>query len=95
MAELTGELIRQRLDFIPTEVMANPLFKSHNTSFEQYESRCGRFTLTRDNDDSYFTNLSNGAWKLHIDNSDMQTIANCDVESVEQVRILMAVYGNY
>ena len=94
MTKLTGELIRQRLDFIPTDVMSNPLFKSHNTSFEQYESKCGKYTLTRENEPDY-CNLSDNAWKLHISNRDMRTIAHCEVEHVEQVRILMAVYKNY
>jgi hypothetical protein len=94
MTELTGELIRQCLDFIPADVMSNPLVKSLNTGFEQYESRCGKYTLTRENEPDY-CNLSANAWKLHISNRDMRTIAHCEVENIEQVRVLIAVYKNY
>lgn len=91
MIKLTHETITKSLGFIQDDVMLNPNFEN----FEMYVSPCGRYILRRDKDDSYFTNLSNGAWKLHIDNSDMQTIGNCDVEFVEQVRVLIAVYKNY
>ena len=90
MIKLTPETITKNLGF-----SQDKSFMKLNPNFEMYESPCGRYILRRDKDDSYFTNLSNDAWKLHIDNSDMQTIGNCDVEYVEQVRILIAVYKNY
>ena len=34
-------------------------------------------------------------WHLHVDNKDMQTIASCDVEYVEQVEIIMNLYKDY
>lgn len=34
-------------------------------------------------------------WNLHVDNGDMQTIASCDVEYVEQVEIIMNLYKDY
>ena len=34
-------------------------------------------------------------WHLHIDNRDMQTIASCDVEYVEQVETIMNLYKDY
>lgn len=34
-------------------------------------------------------------WHLHVDNRDMQTIASCDVEYVEQVEIIMNLYKDY
>ena len=94
MTELTGEIIRHRLDFIPSSVMSNPLLKPYNTNFEQYVSRCGKYTLTREDEPTY-CNLSENAWNLHISNRDMRTIAHCGVEYVEQVRVLIAVYKNY
>ena len=34
-------------------------------------------------------------WNLHVDNRDMQTIASCDVEYVEQVETIMNLYKDY
>ena len=34
-------------------------------------------------------------WNLHVDNSDMQTIASCDVEYVEQIEVIMNLYKDY
>ena len=34
-------------------------------------------------------------WNLHVDNNDMQTIASCDVEYVEQVETIMNLYKDY
>ena len=90
MIKLTSETITKNLGFSPDDMMLKL-----NPNFEMYISPCGRYILRRDKDDFYFTNLSNDAWNLHIDNSDMQTIANCDVEYVEQVRIFMAIYKDY
>lgn len=96
MIKLTPETITKNLGFIPDDVMLNKMFVNSCPNFEMYNSKCGRYSLRREKDDfGFFTNLSNDAWSLHIDNSDMQTIGNCDVEFVEQVRILMAIYKDY
>lgn len=95
MIKLTPETITKNLGFSPDDMMLNKSFVGLNPSFEMYISPCGRYILRRDKNDFEFTNLSNDAWRLHIDNSDMQTIGNCDVEFVEQVRILMAIYKDY
>ena len=34
-------------------------------------------------------------WNLHVDNRDMETIASCDVEYVEQVETIMNLYKDY
>ena len=34
-------------------------------------------------------------WQLHIDNSDMYSIARCDVEYIEQVEALIEIYKDY
>lgn len=34
-------------------------------------------------------------WHLHIDNRNMQAIASCDVEYVEQVATIMNLYKDY
>lgn len=93
MTKLTRDTILNDLGFKCSGIMNIPEVKTFAPDLQQYESQCGRYTLTSENDE--FLNLCNGAWKLHIDNSDMQTIANCEVEFVEQVRILMAIYKDY
>lgn len=34
-------------------------------------------------------------WNLHVDNSDMEGLASCDVEYVEQIEIIMNLYKDY
>ena len=58
-----------------------------------YYSPCKRFIVAKCNEGN---NISHeNAWNLHIDNSDMQTLAYCDVEYIEQIQILMDMYKNY
>ena len=58
-----------------------------------FYSPCKRFIVAKCNEGN---NISyENAWNLHIDNSDMQTIAYCDVEYIEQIQILMDLYKNY
>ena len=50
-----------------------------------------RFSLTKtDNNINY-----EHGWNLHVDNSDMEGLASCDVEYVEQVEIIMNLYKDY
>ena len=40
--------------------------------------------------------LENGwGWNLHVDNSDMSSIASCDVEFIEQIQAIMEIYKDY
>jgi hypothetical protein len=40
--------------------------------------------------------LENGwGWNLHVDNSDMSSIASCDVEFIEQIQTIMEIYKDY
>ena len=60
----------------------------------QYISNCARYRLSY----SILSNLvpeSELGWQLHIHNSDMYSIASCDVEYIEQIFTLIDVYKNY
>ena len=57
-----------------------------------YRSPCKRFTLQEEE----LTNLcGNYGYTLHIDNSDMQSIAHCEIESQNQLHTLMDLYKDY
>lgn len=59
--------------------------------WESYESPDHRFIVRKGP-----TNISyDNGWSIHIDNSDMCTIANCDVEYIEQIQTLMELYKTY
>ena len=50
-----------------------------------------RFSLAKtDNNINY-----EYGWNLHVDNKNMESIASCDVEYVEQVEIIMNLYKDY
>jgi hypothetical protein len=58
-----------------------------------FYSPCKRFIVTKCLDGN---NISyQNAWGLHIDNSDMQSLASCDVEFIEQIQALMEIYKDY
>lgn len=63
--------------------------------FECYASKDNRFVLQTTQDSNLPTNSDGSGWNLHIDNSDMSTIANCSVEFIEQVETLMEIYKDY
>ena len=62
---------------------------------EYYRSSCGRFTLQITDSSNIFDPETGNGWWLHIDNSDMQSIAGCDVEYIEQVLIITSLYQSY
>ena len=61
----------------------------------EYRSSCGRFTLQVTDSSNIFDPETGKGWWLHIDNSDMQSIAGCDVEYIEQVLIITSLYQSY
>lgn len=70
-------------------------FEFFKPQFERisYYSPCRRFVITKDNEGN---NISySNAWSLHVDNSDMCTLASCQVEFIEQVLVIMELYKNY
>lgn len=61
---------------------------------EEYKSPKGRYALTRTN----FSNLPDETglgWNLHVDNSDMCSLASCSVEYIEQIIAIMEIYKDY
>lgn len=61
--------------------------------YEYYVSHNRRYILQ-----SNCNNLPiNGewGWNLHVDNSDMCSIASCDVEYIEQIQAIMEIYKDY
>ena len=65
--------------------------KEINPEFVEYVHENLRFILHNYG----YRNLSNNSYTLHIDNSDMNTIANCEVEYIEQIQTLIELYKNY
>ena len=60
----------------------------------QYISNCVRYKLSY----SILSNLVSDdelGWQLHIADSNMCNIANCDVEYIEQIFALIDIYKNY
>lgn len=69
------------------------LVKEFEPRWESYVSKDKRYIVSKDCDGN---NISyENAWDLHVDNSDMQTIASCSVEYIEQIQIIMDLYKNY
>lgn len=65
-----------------------------NDEFSRYVSQNGRYVL----EETYCSNLcSEGevGWGLHIDDSRMCGLAQCDVEYIEQVEALIEIYKDY
>lgn len=65
------------------------------TDFEYYRSPCRRFTLQKSELSNMFDPYTGEGWSLHIDNSDMCSLATCDVEYIEQVLIITSLYQSY
>jgi hypothetical protein len=60
----------------------------------QYISNCVRYKLSY----SILSNLAPDdefGWQLHIDDSNMRSIARGDVEYIEQIFALIDIYKNY
>lgn len=74
----------------------NPLFhrsKNYNLSsyygddFRSFTSNDRRIVATN------IANLSNTAWNIHLDDSTMCSLADFDVETVEDANTILAIYG--
>ena len=76
------------IEFIET---LDDFVKNIYSEFEEYTYTDNRFILYKYPD----SNLTNNSYTLHIDNSDMQTIARCEVEYIEQIQTLIEIYKNY
>lgn len=63
--------------------------------FTYYRSPCKRYVLQESDSTNLFDPNTMKGWNLHIDNSDMQSLASCDIEYMDQLSMLMTVYGGY
>lgn len=98
MNKITKETIEQLIqsgwkDNISDDMKA--AYKNMNMDWiEMYTSPDKRFILRK----TRISNMcdKNGfGWDLHVDNSDMCTIATCAVEYIEQIYKIMEIYKNY
>lgn len=60
-----------------------------------YCSPCKRYVLHETDCSNLYDPETGKGWNLHIDNSDMQSIASCDVEYIGQITDLMKIYNMY
>ena len=70
------------------------IFPQHEHLNVQYKSPDGRYTLSYTNYVNLFDESGFG-WNLHVDNSVFETLANCTVEYIEQVNMIIDLYKNY
>ena len=92
MRRITKETLKEIGFRVDWETESN-FFKDIEPTYEGYVSLDKRYLINRS--DKYKGNIGENGWHLHVDNSDFQTIANCDVEYIEQVEIIMELYKNY
>ena len=90
------EINRKNLEAIGfhlDEKMTEMLKSGFDSYYEYYVSRDRRYVLQTSINNM---TLENGwGWNLHVDNSDMSSIASCDVEFIEQIQALMEIYKDY
>lgn len=80
-----------RLGFKEDHDLYNMGIKEVYPDFVLLVSEDKRFELRKTDNNIHYEY----GWNLHVDNGDMQTIASCDVEYVEQVEIIMNLYKIY
>lgn len=80
-----------RLGFKEDHDLYNMGIKEVYPDFVLLVSEDKRFELRKTDNNIHYEY----GWNLHVDNGDMQTIASCDVEYVEQVEIIMKLYKDY
>lgn len=86
-----------------TKDVVEDIFVNHNNwtketdfgVYHYYRSPCKRYVLQ----ESEYSNLADPytetGWNMHIDNSDMMSLASCDVEFVDQVDAIISIYKEY
>ena len=73
--------------------MTKMLKSNIDPHYEYYVSHDRRYILQSSVNNM---TLENGwGWNLHVDNSDMCSLASCDVEYIEQILNLIAIYKDY
>lgn len=83
------EAIGFHLDKEMTEMLKSNI----DSHYEYYVSHDHRYVLRSSVNNM---TLENGwGWNLHVDNSDISSIASCDVEYIEQIQAIMEIYKDY
>lgn len=88
-------ITRENLEAIGFEYDSHQydLVKEIEPRWESYVSENKRYIVSKDPDGN---NISyENAWDLHVDNSDMDSIASCSVEYIEQIQQIIDIYKNY
>ena len=92
MTKITLKSLNE-IGFHLDEEMTEMLKSNINTHYEYYVSHDRRYILQTSINNM---TLENGwGWNLPVDNSDMSSIASCDVEFIEQIQAIMEIYKNY
>lgn len=93
MAKQINKENLEAIGFHLDEKMTKMLKSNIDSHYEYYVSHDRRYVLQSSMNNMA---LENGwGWNLHIDNSDMSSIASCDVEYIEQILNLIAIYKDY
>ena len=83
----------EAIGFHLDEKMTEMLKSNIDSHYEYYVSHNRRYVLQSSMNN---ITLENGwGWNLHIDNSDMCSLASCDVEYIEQIQAIMEIYKDY
>ena len=80
-----------RLGFKEDPALYNMRIQAVYPNFVLLVTEDKRFELRKSVNNIYYEY----GWNLRVDNNDMQTIASCDVEYVEQVETIMNLYKDY
>lgn len=92
MTKITPKSLNE-IGFHLDEKMTEMLKSNIDTHYEYYVSHNRRYILQTSVNNM---TLENGwGWNLHVDNSDMSSIASCDVEFIEQIQAIMEIYKDY
>lgn len=92
MTKITPESLNE-IGFHLDEKMTEMLKSNLDAHYEYYVSHNRRYILRTSVNNM---TLENGwGWNLHVDNSDMSSIASCDVEFIEQIKAIMEIYKDY
>ena len=92
MTKITSESLNE-IGFHLDEKMTEILKSNVDPHYEYYVSYNRRYILQTSVNNM---TLENGwGWNLHVDNSDMSSIASCDVEFIEQIQAIIEIYKDY
>ena len=92
MTKITPESLNE-IGFHLDEKMTEMLKSNVDPHYEYYVSHNRRYILQTSVNNM---TLENGwGWNLHVDNSDMSSIASCDVEFIEQIQAIIEIYKDY